>query len=1019
MKIKVWEGTTLNEATLNLVKSIDNLDMKVEHLVVVPDSFSLLMERLLLKTLPHKSMFNVSVLGLSGLALRLLDEIGLGKVEMLSTADALLATSQAIKNKLNEFEIFKKSNINFCYEVYKVISQLQSSGVKPKQLFLKTGSAFQQRKYHDIGLIYEEYERLIQGKLDASGLLDYFNTSLANSEALKNKKFYFAHFDSFTHKGFEVIKTLARLGEEVNISLCTPLSEANAYIYEKDIMEKLRVLAKELGAVIEVEKPQVTLNQNANLIASNLFALSTKNIRKESDDFFNCLSCCSVPAECELLGKMIRYRVVKGARYKDFVIACGDLEKYSEHFERVLSCLDIPYFIDKSQTAEKTLLSNFIFRIINVLAKDYSAESLQELISDPVFSEAEAEGLCGYITSHNIKGKARYKKYFVQFLPRLEKVLLQVEKIENYEQMCEFCLGLIEEYQENYVALLQTLKNQNLVKEYNINIQIRDILVDTLQKLASYKRQEACSASEFLKELKLLLSFKEVSSVPTYVDAVMIGDATSSYFGQVENLIIVGGERLPLISGDNGLISDEDIDKLSVVRRIEPSIRMINRRNRFKLFNLLCSAKSSLIVSFQEVNEEGKRVEMPTYIEGLLDLFGQQVLRQSSFSQFLGYDAELDMQKLLFFSGNRKMAIENGLIDCDLTKSLNRKSLEIDAKQFFFNKGYTGVTQLECYFSCPFKHFIRYGLRAKEPEEYTFDPRDIGNVCHRLAQMFVEKYKTHLGGLVEREVLSFVDENLTKALSYEGLEDKLSVTEDRAGALDFMHRSAVLLLSRICEEQRYSHFRPYLTEFSVDDEFSMGEEKLKLIGKIDRIDVCDNNFRILDYKTGKIAPLLKDLYYGDKLQLFLYERATGRKLNLSSAGAFYFDARFDYESESTQDSLLKGLVINDADILISFDYRLQEGKSGIIAVAPKAGGGFKGSVLAKYPLEVFENYAREVSCQALQEISKGYIEPKPDAQACEKCKFRSICLFDKQSGYRKKETVTQEDIARVMEVKNA
>lgn len=340
-----------------------------------------------------------------------------------------------------------------------------------------------------------------------------------------------------------------------------------------------------------------------------------------------------------------------------------------------------------------------------------------------------------------------------------------------------------------------------------------------------------------------------------------------------------------------------------------------------------------------------------------------------------------------------------------------------NAKALFFPKGYVKVTQLETYFSCPFKHFVRYGLRAKESEIYEFDPRDIGNICHKFAELFVKENKHQLGSLGDEDILSFVEDKLFDVIKEENLEDKLNITVDKDSTLDYVKRMALLLLTRINLEQKYSQFRPVYTEKSLEGELEGKSGTLKLIGKIDRIDVSGDYFRIMDYKTGQVNPILKDLYYGDKLQLFLYENISSKSLGKTPAGALYFDARWDYDKEDSKEYLLKGLVVNDEEVLPMFDSSLSSGKSEIVAVS-KSAKGYKGSALAKFPLMTFENYAQKVAEGAIDEIIEGYIEAKPDQFACDKCAFKSVCLFDKNSGYRKKSPVVQEDIANA-EVKNA
>lgn len=46
------------------------------------------------------------------------------------------------------------------------------------------------------------------------------------------------------------------------------------------------------------------------------------------------------------------------------------------------------------------------------------------------------------------------------------------------------------------------------------------------------------------------------------------------------------------------------------------------------------------------------------------------------------------------------------------------------------------VTRLEKYASCAYAHFLSYGLRLKERQEYTFAAMDLGNVLHKALELY-------------------------------------------------------------------------------------------------------------------------------------------------------------------------------------------------------------------------------------------------------------------------------------------
>ena len=199
MKLKTYINSTIFEATKDMTSSIDNSDISIEHIVVVPDRFSLQMEKLLLQTI-KKSLFNVRVMGLTSLAGDIFSRLH-KKVDILSSAESLLLTQKAIENVKQNFIAFRKSGISFCYEINKLLSQLKSCEILPDDLNIKA-EGLSGAKYNDIMLIYKEYQKLLNGKLDANERLSLLIDEGKKSDILNNTKFYFAQFLGFVLEHF-------------------------------------------------------------------------------------------------------------------------------------------------------------------------------------------------------------------------------------------------------------------------------------------------------------------------------------------------------------------------------------------------------------------------------------------------------------------------------------------------------------------------------------------------------------------------------------------------------------------------------------------------------------------------------------------------------------------------------------------------------------------------------------------------------------------------------------------------
>ena len=222
------------EACKSMLKHLDNSDLDIEHYIIVPDRLSLQMEKLVLEVLQKECVFNVSVVGLTSFASKVLDLLG-EKYTVLSNSEVLLITEDAIKNVEPQLMSLKKSNINFVYEISKVISQFKSCKISPSELENCSSLIASRNKFHDLSLIYGEYERLIEDKLDANKMLVKFKEKLASSSVLKNSKVYFAGFESLTEEVYELIEVLLDCTSELAFTLVKPLTIGNEYIYDNDI----------------------------------------------------------------------------------------------------------------------------------------------------------------------------------------------------------------------------------------------------------------------------------------------------------------------------------------------------------------------------------------------------------------------------------------------------------------------------------------------------------------------------------------------------------------------------------------------------------------------------------------------------------------------------------------------------------------------------------------------------------------------------------------------------------------
>ena len=109
--------------------------------------------------------------------------------------------------------------------------------------------------------------------------------------------------------------------------------------------------------------------------------------------------------------------------------------------------------------------------------------------------------------------------------------------------------------------------------------------LDSIERIMGDKKSSLLGYIEILEHY---ISSINLSTVPVGVDTIFVGDATMSYFEEKDYFFLIGANDnlLPRMLGDNLILDDDSISTLDKFYDIAPTIKMINRRNRFKLFNI-------------------------------------------------------------------------------------------------------------------------------------------------------------------------------------------------------------------------------------------------------------------------------------------------------------------------------------------------------------------------------------------------------------------------------------------------
>lgn len=995
-----------------------------DQIIIVPDRYSLITEKMVFDKLSLDSTLNIKVMGINRFASLILQKQN-AMPKSMSNNSALIALGKAVYEEKDNFKFFPKSNIDvsFLQQIKNTISQLKTSEVTPEKL-----EKLADDKIHDISLIYKNYEENQKTGVDLADFLDVFIQNIENVN-FENTRIYFAFFDSMTAQGLSIANLLLKKAKSVEFALNSPQpQQKNKFIYDTTLENNLKNLARE--AKIEIEEKYVTSsNFVSNFISNNIYLSNPQNINLKN--FANFWECSMTDAQFEAVAREIKSHVVLGGRYSDCVVGVGALDENDCVMKRIFEDYEIPCFFDVDLTLAQTKPIEFL-NLVFEFAQEKDMSILYDIFSNIYanLDSCERGEICEFLDKYKLIDQDLDLHKFEN--ENDEKIYEKIKNILNIitphfidkngyvlgsdfvgflrNIFDAFCVGETTQKMHDYY-----LENGNLEKQ-KIYEKINEKIEDIFNVFEEETKNEKLAFSEFVVLLNNVFEGTKLSVVPLGVDQVFVGDVSKSFFesGKIFFLCGANQDKMPDFQKDVGLISDKDIARFSGKVKIDPTIRTINLRKRLKLCSVLSIPKQKLFVSWVALGDDGKKLTESTFVLGLKKMFGEE-------AQKIGFAGEIQSgdfakqisnkkrakQQLVSYLQNPNIKDEiyfNSLFDI-LKKDPNFDNLisqigaqnivpNLTKNELFFANQKFSVSALETYAKCPFMFFLRYGLGIEEKRPIDLDEATIGNIIHKcLEQYFMTRAD---------EVDAFVD-SFFKEISTNEKYSIFFAYKKYASILNSIKRECKQTILDILIEQENSNFKIGQVESYIGGKnvlFEFGDRKISFGGIVDRIDRRNNKVIVVDYKTGKAEHEIEDIIFGNKIQIFVYLKTLEETQGVEAVGALYYPISAKRKKKNQKTFL--GFLIEDE--LDAFDKTLrQEGCSKALGVKLKKDGTLSSNkmVVSRQEFSNLMNIAKSVMEQNLKNISEGFISPSPlntGKLPCEYCKFLGICKFDSDGG---------------------
>lgn len=460
---------------------------------------------------------------------------------------------------------------------------------------------------------------------------------------------------------------------------------------------------------------------------------------------------------------------------------------------------------------------------------------------------------------HSDGGEYLYKNVVEKILKPIKDVCDKIDKAETISKKAATLAEHLGSLQEEVELLRDEFLDRG---DYDTSLAIvkgYSEIMSLMAQLSTDLNNVPIGREQFLSMVMTDMKNKASSSIPLCADSVEICSVTTSAYTPCKVLFVLGtnGENFPHKAMRNGILSEEELtgtglpDKAASRSRqefVETALLLNGVEDKMYLLHYQKDYPSSVLKYFNKAVTGDK----DTYLaEGR---FRTPVYGSPVKASFNPYEIKFDE--------------------------------EIVKKMFEGGRNVMSVSSLEKYFTCPLQFFLIKGLKIDgRTDNSSVDSREIGLLCHSMLEFAMKDVKDLLkDGKTIDELISnapeFLKENTTKYF-LRAVADKQISKPDK-----YMKNYRInpgLKVMRI-----FDNYYPIALERIRDDGFTPDDFELQLEnlekkivpkdnalnfefrGSIDRVDVKDGKYRIIDYKTGGKEIKYNHVFDGIQIQPFLY-----------------------------------------------------------------------------------------------------------------------------------------------------
>lgn len=1068
--------------------------------MLVPEQFSFETERAMLDLLMPKLMNRVEVFSFTRLANKIAREVGgiAGRrLDECGRAAVMNVAMEQVCDYLTLYQSEKKGQ-DIISSMLTAVSEFKSCAITPDML-LETAKNVSEtalsQKLKELSLIYSAYNACIANinSIDPLDDLSRLEKNMESIDYFEETTVIVDSFTGFTRQELGVIEKIIQQSDNFIITLCCDtdannIDKMSLFATVKNTIDTLSKLDSNIEYEYLFSHPRFK-NDELKYIESGVFRLNKNDSYVGESDNVVIYHASDKYDEVEFVAREIR-RLVRecGMRWRDFAIICRNASDYQGLVLRALNLQGIPCFCDKRSSITDSPIVRFVISALDIINGRWRSEDILRWIKTGMLngiSMVEAARLENYCFIWSVNG-SKWKREFTQspygYTDRSDEK--EKEILDGINGSRKYIANLLNTFEsaikcENVKGIDMVAALFNLIDsagaaqciermipklsqaEADEQGQIWNSLMNILDQLADILSDTCISFREFSDLFVLMVGLCDVGQIPQGMDEAVFGAADRIRTASPKVVFVLGANDgvFPMLPMQSGIFTENERKALiNMQLPLSGDIEENVVSEQFLAYSAMTCASEKLYITYSdscngellyssEIVSEIQRllpncnkissnneisIEMIENVEAGFLLAAGAVSEKTEFSESLAecYRIRGEYSDKIEVVRSANMKSNLALHNQNTAYSLFGKNINISA------------SKAECFYSCKFMYFCKYGMRAIPRRRAELDPLEYGSVVHYVLEKLLKNYD--VGTLVD-------DKNLRDKIRYyleEYLNDIMGGCDMKSARFLYLFRrlaeTLTALVIQLSEEFARSLFIPDSFEVPIDGSeikplripLSDGTQIL-IGGKIDRVDIFRNNgisyVRVVDYKTGSKEFVLSDILSGLNMQMLIYldilcDSDTSPNTP-KPAGVVYSPASMGRVAgirgktsfdEERQDMLKKnGIIMDDSEIINAMEIGMEKKVDKKFNASVKGATTFRSSstyVANENQFTEIRRYVRLLLKQMGESLHRGEIEAIPAKgiyDACAYCDYRVVCTQEQKNRGRE---IKKKSMAETMDI---